>query len=578
MDIDDMISVFSFKSAPDPVEWAEQNLSFSDKVSASRPGRVSLDYRPYMREPLRKIADHTVTDQTHCWATQCAKSTLILLQFAYLLDNNPLPSIFFLPNEKQARSYSKLRLQPLINENEVLSRHKSKDSDDFKLLEMVFDNLTLFVEGSNSLASLASRSAAYVFSDEAEILAEMADIDAPLNKMDQRSKSFDRNAKRVKTSSPRSRDSEFWKSLEAGSYCHYFIPCFHCGKKFIYEYDEANPLLRWDENAKDDAGRWKMQEVVASVYYECPHCARKLIDQHKPAMLSRGEWVPYNTNAAPSHYTTHLNSFYSPDVPLGKMVDQMLFAKSQLIGGWKTFRNDWLALPAEDGVGAVDLLNMLERRGDYNKGVVHEKPKCLIAALDPHRSAIYFTVRAFFEGGGSALVDNQVFATLEDAAAYIIEKKTYRLYGEDWPITIGGIDSGWDTDKIYRWCKGMHNAGFRILPTKGNQRRFVNGIVHLTDYKIGLTPMRRSLVMYSDEDFKNMLYFDCIRDGKMGWTFARDAGDEYIDQHTHESCEETIDMRGSRKRYWKKGGGQNHYADTSKIELVLWQLLRDKSI
>ncbi len=564
----DFSSDFLIRTRPPVVEWVEKHLEFSTRVSPSMPGRVSTHNRPYMREPLADFAKHEVTDITLCWGAQTAKTTTAQLGLAWLIEHDPAPVLWVMPTEAMGRSWSSTRFQPFINDNACLARHKPANSDEFKILEMQFDRMTMNVVGSNSPANLASRPIAYLFCDEVCKFAKATKNEASaLSLAEQRTKTFNR-VKRVKTSTPTIVKDEFWDEFLAGDQRYYNVPCPHCQKKFVFSHDEKLRSLRWSPDAKDEQGRWDLNAVYDSAHYVCPHCEGQIFDYHKPRMLLAGEWIATNSRSERGHRSYHLNSFYSPDVTFGKMASEFLKAKEQLFG-LQDYLNGWLALPWSDDAAEIEEKHLLAKRQEYALGTCPcPTPAAILLGADVQQSFTNYIVRAFAADGESWLLDYGRFASVDDLTQWAAAQR-YTVGGKELKISAGMIDSGYATEHVYRACMAAAKLGIKFIPSKGSGERFLTKPIRITEMCVGGRTYKNSLVIYSDADFKRILYLDCIRDSKRPWWIPSACGLDYTEELLREKMVTLTNTRGYEQIVWKRFGA-NHYADAEKLALVMW--------
>jgi hypothetical protein len=107
------------------------------------------------------------------------------------------------------------------------------------------------------------------------------------------------------------------------------------------------------------------------------------------------------------------------------------------------------------------------------------------------------------------------------------------------------------------------------MPSKGSAEKFTSRPVRLSDIAIGSQVFKNSLVLYSDNDFKRLLYLDSIRDGRGPWWITKAAGRDYRDEMLRERLVPQKSTRGYEELIWKRMG-PNHYADAEKLTLVWW--------
>ncbi len=299
-------------------EWAEQNIVLDERTSAI-PGPFSTVLTPYIREPLQCYADKTITDLTLCFGTQTAKTTVVMVGTAYRIVNDPLPTLWVMPNQDLAKSFSKTRWRQMVEDCIPLKAQKPAKRDLFGNLEQHFSKVTLNFVGSNSASNLASRPAGLLNMDETDKFKQNTDREAgALQLAEERTKTFPYPL-RVKTSTPTTIHGEIWKEFLLGDQRYYHVPCPHCGSlivfKFRMETEHGVCGLRWwresEDEVKGEGGEWDMEKARKNAFYKAQCCGHEIYDHHKPAMLRDGRWIPTNPNAEPRRRSYHLSSLYS---------------------------------------------------------------------------------------------------------------------------------------------------------------------------------------------------------------------------------------------------------------------------
>jgi hypothetical protein len=322
-------------------QWAEDEVVLT-RMQTETPGPYSTLLTPYAREPMNCFADPRVSDLALCFGSQTSKTTTIMIGTAWRLVNNPCPTIWVMPSESLARSFSENRWQPMVKDCAKLAALKSRSTHRFKNLEQQFEDATLTFVGSNSPSNLASRPAGLLLMDEVDKMAEASGKESSAVALaENRTKSFT-NALRVKTSTPTTEEGEIWQAFLAGDQRFYFVPCPHCGERQRLLWSQ----VKWDEKARDENGKWEEEAVRLSAYYECAHCKGRIDSGHKTKMLREGEWRPTNPNASPGRRSYHLNSLYAPwkSCSFGELAVKFLADKASLMG-LQDFVNGALAEP-----------------------------------------------------------------------------------------------------------------------------------------------------------------------------------------------------------------------------------------
>jgi hypothetical protein len=337
-------SVFAAIDTRSVWEWAEDEIVLTRRQTES-PGPYSTLLTPYVKEPLQCFNDARVTDLTLCFGSQTSKTTIMMIGAAWRIVNNPAPSIWVMPTENLARSFSENRWQPMVEDCRLLAKCKPSNTHRWKTLEQQFRDATLVFIGSNSPANLASRPCGLLLMDETDKFARPTHREAGAVALaENRTKSYT-NAYRVKSSTPTTEDAEIWQAFQAGDRRYYFVPCPHCGHMQQLLWSQ----VKWDNDSRRDNGTWDMNRVRASAYYECSNCKGQINNGHKTKMLREGEWRATNPDAAMNCRSYHLNSLYAPwkSCGFGEMAVKFLTDKASLIG-LQDFVNGALAEPWQD--------------------------------------------------------------------------------------------------------------------------------------------------------------------------------------------------------------------------------------
>lgn len=329
-------------------EWCENNLRLSARQT-EYPGPFSISVRPYIREPLECWKDSGVSEVTLCWGSQTAKTTMLMAGLAWLIANDASPALWIMPTKSLARSFSKSRWRPLLDESETMVAQFPTCLDDITHLEQQFRGCTLTFIGSNSPADLSSRPIRIMVADEVDKFASATDKEADaLELAEDRLKGFS-SSKEFLTSTPTLSEGRIWQRYLAGDQRKYWIPCPHCGQFIQLHWKQ----VRWDDAKLEDATTWDYSKVRASARYECQLCRASITDAQKVAALRHGEWRPENQGSLPGVRSYHLSSLYSPDrkCTWGQLAVKFLKSKDSFVG-LQGFVNGALAEPWENQEGA----------------------------------------------------------------------------------------------------------------------------------------------------------------------------------------------------------------------------------
>ena len=397
-----------------------------------------------------------------CWSAQSAKTTVLLVALAYTIAQDPGPALVVQSSESAAKSFSKNRLQPLIQDCEALARHMTGKKHDFGLLEMLLARMTIYLQGAGSPAQLAMRPIRYLFADEIDKWIDDSDKEADaLSLALERTKSY-RNSKQVLASTPTLESGPVWQSYRAGTMEQFHLPCSSCGTRFVLEWAQ----LKWPETTDKE-------RIKAETYLECPHCKSKLTEKDRAAMLQAGEWIHGNPEATSEHRSFHLCELYSPLTKWGdlalKFMQAQAEAKTGNLGPLHNFINSSLAEPwqEEDHKQTRPPDLVMNLADDRDPGQVPDKGVlALTAGVDTQDNGFWFVIRAWGQDLCSWLV-REGFAPDLETLSNVVFGSFRDQAGHEYIVSQCLIDSqGHRTEEVYQWCRENPKA----RPLKGEQR------------------------------------------------------------------------------------------------------------
>lgn len=560
-------SIFEPREKLSIPEWAEKNLTLSARVT-NIPGAYSTKLTPYVKEPLEAFGDDSVRRITLVWGAQTSKTTTILAGLAYRLAERPCPSLWVMPSEALARSFSETRWLPMVDDCPALAKEKPDNTDKIKILEQHFRRMSLWFVGSNSPANLASRSVSLLMLDEVDKYPDAGSSKSEagaLQLAEARVATYP-NHLIIATSTPTTADSTIWAEWQKGDMRFFFVPCPHCNHKQKLIWGQ----VKWDEAAKIEEAVYDFKLVKSSAYYECENCKGKITDGQKTAMLRGGEWIATNPKGEPNRRSYHLNGLYAPWVSFGSLAVKFLQDKYSGIIGLQDFVNRILAEPwLEHEQERIEI-----KAGGYNMGEVRDGEKTIMS-VDVQESGGFHTwalVRAYNGEGKSRMVWAGRLETWGDVAAKADE------FGVEPRCVV--IDTGDQTRLCYEWiCKmgwlglvGSDKASFSEIV--GQQKiarpfaRIANGdpfsgkaTGSREGWKWRLAPIWRWSNPAIKDIFANLVKSDGF--------VADDAPQVW---HEHIRAERKISvknpMTGRTRMVWKQIGKQNHLLDCECMNIV----------
>jgi phage terminase large subunit GpA-like protein len=568
----------------EPVDkWAERVIVLPRSVS-SIPGKLSLDWCPYLRQPLRDVTDDQVEQVTLCWSTQVGKTLAEIAVVLYAIVELKRPAMLVMPTDPAATGINVERVQPIIRESPELAklldpgRKKEMNRGSVRL-----GGIWLHFVGARSPTELASRAKGFICLDETDKYEEWTGKEAdPIELATERARTFlDRVV--LKASTPTTDRKYIWPELLASTNERYNVPCPHCGEYQALEMGSPQSGggggIKWPDGVRD-------ADAVADgrlAWYECRGCGGRIEDQHKDAMLRQGVWAPLGNPVSrdgevlgerPSRRKTgyHLWAAYSPWLTFSEIAAKFLSCYRNgrpVAAKLMNFRNSWQALPWQETKLELkeDALRIV-RHGHHKKEVPGDV-RIILVTVDVQeevgRRYLYFVVRGWGDGGKSWLIDEGRKDSWEEVAS-LIRASYARPNGSKITPWQCGIDSGFKTDEVFEVCALTGAIAIKGSGALAAQQR-------LQVVPVGGEEIQR-LTIRSDY-YRDKLH-RMIRDGER-WFLATDISREYLDHMVAEQKVQDVDKRTGRVTFvWKcvPPGAANHLFDCEVMQLALCELLQ----
>jgi phage terminase large subunit GpA-like protein len=537
-------------------EWAEKYRVLDTKSSA-RPGPWRNSTTPYLKGIMDELNNYETEEIIFVKPTQVGGTEAIFNMLGYIIEEDPSPAMIVYPTDELAKSISKNRIMPMIQNCPTLN--KRYHENDSSYLELQFDDMYLTLVGSNSPSGLASKPEKYLFMDETDKYPGASKKEAdPVSLAKERTKTF-HNRKIVLASTPTLKSNHIWEAKEnADIEKHYFMPCPHCGKMIEFKFSN----LRFP----DDEG---MSYVDRAEYakYVCQECGCVINDRQKHTMLQQGEWqiVEHKTQFA-RKVVFWLNTLYSPFVRFADVAKEFLLSKKDS-ERFQNFVNSWLAEPWEDTNLKTNADLVMERQTDLPELVVPEWAKLLTGGVDVQETSLYLTIRAFGNHITSQNIYHQQVMSFADVER-IMNMPFKKENGETMIVALCLIDSGFNTDATYDFC--ANNAEW-ATPVKGSSNPMLSHYKLSKINKITSAANGMNLVIVDGGKYKDMIAGRMRKKNGVGsWMVYNGCDREYAEQVTAEHKVNVKTNNGRVKQEWKlkSSHADNHYLDSEVYALA----------
>lgn len=425
-------------------QWADE---YRIVPSRPEPGPWRTSRVPYLREPMDAVNDPGVRNVYIMAASQVGKSECLLNITGFFSHYDPSPILIVQPTQDAAKNFSKERVKKMFAASPALANVLAESVEEDTMFSYNFPGGPLAFAWSRSASSLASRAIRILLSDEIDRWAESTGPDGrPYAQAKQRLTNF-YNAKNIAVSTPTIKGQSAIEDLYlSGDRRQYHVACPLCG---VFQ------ILVWSGVVyKPD---------LSDVYYRCAHCAGRIEESEKIAMLAGGYWAPGSRREdesppEPKTRSYAISSIYSPWVPWLELASEWLAAqrdKAKL----QSFINLKLGETWEEADTKIAFEELGRNREQY-EAEVPAAALLLTAGVDVQDDRLEVEVVGWGVDKESWGVQYETFPgdTLTtypwDNLDRFLQRRWHRADGTALEIHCVCVDSGHRADEVYEFCRG----------------------------------------------------------------------------------------------------------------------------
>ena len=331
---------FQIRPYKDIISWCEQNIDFSQQISAER-NKLDFEQYPYQVPILKQWQNEkkVIKTITVVAPEQTGKTNIFVDGLLYNMEMNPCQSLIVYPNDQLAVATNQTKLLPLMKHIPVLKR-ELQNPRSFRRDSYKFSNLISYFQGAG--AKIVSRSCKIVVGDEVDAWPTINGIDnvADLKK---RTRSYNSSICFL-ISTPTEQNGRIWKSFLNGSRGYWYLRCKGCGQLTMRSCDIHNLQFEsdYDEETKVRTVRKDTIRLI------CPKCKHQHVEADKKWMNVNGGFIhsiPQRLEEAPSFQIGALAS-QLPSLNWSRIANAQLEAsKRNDIETHITFDNSYRGLP-----------------------------------------------------------------------------------------------------------------------------------------------------------------------------------------------------------------------------------------
>ncbi len=452
-------------------EWADKYRMLSS-VSSAEAGRWRTDRVPYMREIFTKLSpDDPCQEVVLMKGVQISGTEAALNCVGAYIDLEPCPIMYVMPTVDMAKGLSKKRLHHMISECPTLAAkvtQMNRREGSSSLLEKFYAGGALTLTGANSAAGLRSQPIRVLILDETDAYPLNIDGEgSPIKLAEARTTTYSKNRKIFKLSTPTDGNSVIAFSLEGTDKNRYHVPCRKCGlfQHLVF----AN--LKWPKGQPTKA------------VYECEGCGHGIEEnRNKTFMLNEGNWIPSEPDYVSKYKAGYMiNSLYSPLgwMSWAQIATKFLAEKDDTIL-FRTFINTVLGEPWQDRGDAPEWENIYNKRTPYAMNQPNDNVMLITAGCDVQKDRLEVEIVGWCKDKSTYSIDYRVLQgdtserAVWDSLAEVVNEKWIRPDGIELPLMMLAVDSGYNTQFVYDFCRRFDVT--RVIPVKGqdSQRTIVS--------------------------------------------------------------------------------------------------------
>lgn len=476
-------------------QWAAEERWVSQESGSpyalGRDVRWVHEHAPHMVEVMECLSlSHPSFEVSVMASAQVVKTEAGVNLVGQIIDEDPSPILVLLPSLDEQKKYVRVKLQPTIEATPALRakvrEQKARDEDGST------SAMKRFRGGYAVIATASSSKALQMVSYRVVVGEEISEwpFDAggrgdPLDQAIARTKAYreTKGAKAYWNSTPGTKGTcRISAKFEAGDQRRRYVPCPHCGAYQVLRF----PNMRFEA------------EKPYGAHFVCIANGCVIEAEHKSWCLDRGVWLktypaePDSGDEAPGDVVLpeqlerfrargsagrepsfHVWQAYSKALSWDATAAEYLASRGKPEKE-KTFCQQGLGEAWEDKGDAPDAERLVALVEDYDSRRLPPGALMITGFSDVQGYGLKWCIYAWgakFEcwriDGGTIEgdpTDDRVWSRL----AEIVRRKYVDDLGQAWPIDGFGVDSGYLSPRVYKFCRDMRRAGFeRIFATDG---------------------------------------------------------------------------------------------------------------
>ena len=461
---------------PEPVdvaEWATRHRWLTNS-GGGYVGRWRHDLAPYLREMMEVLTDNSFQTVAGVGPGQCGKTEIAMNWLGASISGDQADMLWFMQTDSAAQAFVKSRIDPMIDEHEILRGRRGLRSVDDSLSYKRFTGMTVeFLPATRSM--MINKRAPRILADEWDAYDQS--IGDPKVLLDVRRQTFGRESKLVALSHPDRAGGLHPRHWNAGIMALYaqsdrrvwYWQCPECGG-WSSPNPSADRVMTLDY---PDADNVPLDDVADQARLICPCNGCVLEDAARKQMNLTGRWIGLGQSIDQDGEVTGgltpkdtagfwIVGLMSPFLlnGMGGLARERVRAERQreATGSDVTLREvvvkAWgVPFDPPRNVGSIDATTLADRADPSRAlGVVPEGVRFLTAFADVQANRFETLVRGWGRGGESWVIDHRVHVADTSHSPQAWDALFAWMLETAWPLADGsqramrvraaGFDSG----------------------------------------------------------------------------------------------------------------------------------------
>jgi len=276
------------RDKPHIIDWMQEHYILP-AATGRLSGPWSLDMTPFWRPVLEWFCDQNTRVIWVIAATQTAKSTNLAGMLGYVIDVDPGPGKFVMPDKDIAKKRLK-KIRASFKQSPRIMRHFASDIRNLFVGEPMEVNGMMMVMGwPTSPATLSDDACRYVWGDEVcEWKQSLKDDTNAIEKLANRVRTFEPISKQVFVTSPKNAGDLAHKGVKECQLWQIWIQCPHCQEYHLPDFKHVH--LKKAPDGHLQAAR--LYKAAGQSWYACPVCSTVWSELERWSAVSRCRWAP----------------------------------------------------------------------------------------------------------------------------------------------------------------------------------------------------------------------------------------------------------------------------------------------